>query len=149
MPKFNTSLPTEHNAAWELLRTGQPAAFLKSDLVAALVERWSLPYLVLHALCMLCGLSTVACWHVPTVAKAACCQRQTLSTCAGGGVGAQRAAVDVLCSDERADAFLEHDADKNVYGSFYHIREPSTRHLSMGFGDFAGCSPAGRPRSCL
>ena len=53
--------------------------------------------------------------------------------------GAQRAAVDVLCSDERADAFLEHDADKNVYGSFYHIREPSTRHLSMSFRDFAGC----------
>ena len=53
--------------------------------------------------------------------------------------GVQRRAVDVLCSDERADAFLECDLEKNVYGSFYHIREPSTRHLSMSLGDFAGC----------
>ena len=59
VPAFNTSLPKEHNAAWELLRTGQPAAFVRSALVAALVERWSLSYLVrIPALCMLCKLST-------------------------------------------------------------------------------------------
>ena len=53
--------------------------------------------------------------------------------------GLQRKAVDVLCADERADAFLEHEPNKNVYGSFYHVREPSTRHLPMAFPDFAGC----------
>ena len=45
----------------------------------------------------------------------------------------------MLCSDERVDVFLEHDPEKNVYGSMYHVREPSTRHLRMGFPEFAGC----------
>lgn len=57
--------------------------------------------------------------------------------------------MDVLCSDERADAFLEHDSNKNVYGSFYHIREPSTRHLSMSFHDFAGCLTAWTSKKLL
>ena len=46
VPTFDTAKPKEHNAAWELLRTGQPAAFVRNALVAALVERWSLAYLV-------------------------------------------------------------------------------------------------------
>lgn len=40
-----------HNAAWEVLRTCQPAVMSKSPLVQKLLERWTLPYLVGFLLC--------------------------------------------------------------------------------------------------
>lgn len=40
-----------HNAAWEVLRTCQPAVLCKSPLVQKLLERWTLPYLVRRSLC--------------------------------------------------------------------------------------------------
>lgn len=47
--------------------------------------------------------------------------------------------MDVLCAEESSSAYLDHDADKNIFGSMYHVREPATRKLSMTIADFAGC----------
>ena len=45
----------------------------------------------------------------------------------------------MLCAEERSSAYLEHDLDKNIFGSFYHVREPKTRRLPMTVPDFAVC----------
>ena len=47
--------------------------------------------------------------------------------------------VDVLCAEERSSAYLDHDVDKNIFGSFYHVREPKTRRLPLTVPDFAVC----------
>ena len=47
--------------------------------------------------------------------------------------------VDVLCAEERSSAYLDHDSEKNIYGSFYHVREPKTRKLPMTVPEFVGC----------
>lgn len=31
------------------------------------------------------------------------------------------------------------DDSKNIYGNQYHVREPETRKLKMGFKEFADC----------
>ena len=55
-----------------------------------------------------------------------------------GAFGVQRK-VEVLCAEEESSAYLEHDPEKNVFGSYYHVREPKTRRLPMTFPDFAAC----------
>ena len=55
-----------------------------------------------------------------------------------GAFGAQRK-VKVLCAEEKSSAYLEHDPEKNVFGSYCHVREPKTRRLPMTFPDFAAC----------
>lgn len=47
--------------------------------------------------------------------------------------------MDVLCAEERSSAYLDHDAEKNIFGSFYHVREPKTRKLPMTLPEFAAC----------
>ncbi|KAK9814645.1 hypothetical protein WJX72_009229 [[Myrmecia] bisecta] len=46
----------------------------------------------------------------------------------------------ILCSKGTRHAFLEYDASKNIYGSEYHVREPETQRLEMGFWEFAQCA---------
>ena len=55
-----------------------------------------------------------------------------------GAFGGQRK-VDVLCAEERSSAYLDHDSEKNIYGSFYHVREPKTRKLPMTAPEFVAC----------
>ena len=47
--------------------------------------------------------------------------------------------VDVLCAEERSSAYLDHDLEKNIFGSIYHVREPKTRRLPMTVPDFTVC----------
>ena len=55
-----------------------------------------------------------------------------------GAFGAHRK-FDMLCAEERSSAYLDHDLEKNIFGSFYHVREPKTRRLPMTVADFAVC----------
>ena len=70
----------------------------------------------------------------------ACVERKG-DTCVCMQAGAWDAGrkVDVLCAEERSSAYLNHDLDKNIFGSFYHVREPKTRRLPMTVPDFAVC----------
>ncbi|BDA49058.1 probable hypoxia-inducible factor 1-alpha inhibitor [Coccomyxa sp. Obi] len=110
--RFDVSDAKGHNAAWEVLRTCQPAVLCKSPLVQKLLERWTLPYL----------------------AKA---------------FGMNRADVEVLSSEEKSSAFVEHDESKNAFGSFYHVREPATQRLHMTFSDFIDCLSTWKARKAF
>ena len=46
----------------------------------------------------------------------------------------------VLCSAQKHNLFIETDLDKNVFGSYYHIREPQTQQLHMTFAEYAQCA---------
>ncbi|UPR02111.1 JmjC domain-containing protein [Chloropicon primus] len=50
--------------------------------------------------------------------------------------------VEVLCSMDGANRFVRLDGGKNVYGSFYHVREPETIGLGdvTTFGEFVDCA---------
>lgn len=50
--------------------------------------------------------------------------------------------VSVSCSMDKKNRFVHIDAGKNVYGSFYHVREPETIPLDSltSFKDFADCA---------
>ena len=46
----------------------------------------------------------------------------------------------VLANDSHLDRFVPCDDAKNVYGSFYHVREPETQRMEMSVADFAQCA---------
>ncbi|KAL3143189.1 hypothetical protein ABBQ38_002046 [Trebouxia sp. C0009 RCD-2024] len=46
----------------------------------------------------------------------------------------------VLCSTQKHNLFIETDLDKNVFGSYYHIREPQNQQLQMTFAEYAQCA---------
>eukprot|EP00873_Tetraselmis_striata_P002029 jgi/Tetstr1/422293/TSEL_013137.t1 len=49
------------------------------------------------------------------------------------------ASLEVLCSEGKVNRFMSADDSKNIYGNQYHVREPETRKLKMGFKEFADC----------
>ena len=55
-------------------------------------------------------------------------------------MGSDKIDYEVLCSEGPRNAFLLADPLKNVYGHFYHVREPETRSLFMGFWEFVQCA---------
>ncbi len=55
----------------------------------------------------------------------------------------------VLCSDSRRQRFYEYDELKNVYGCYYHVREPETQRLEMTFPEFVQCSQRWQARRLL
>lgn len=46
----------------------------------------------------------------------------------------------VRCSAQKANSFTFTNMDKNIFGSYYHIREPKTRQLQMTFREYAQCA---------
>ncbi len=54
--------------------------------------------------------------------------------------------MDVLSSEEKSSAFVEHDESKNAFGSFYHVREPATQRLHMTLSDFIDCLSSWKAR---
>ena len=57
--------------------------------------------------------------------------------------------LTVLCSDSRRCRFVEYDDLKNVYGSYYHVREPETQRLEMTFPEFVQCTQRWQSRRLL
>jgi hypothetical protein len=55
-------------------------------------------------------------------------------------VGGECRDFTVLCSEGKHNRFLECDDNKNIHASNYHVREPETQRLKMGFGEFAQCA---------
>jgi hypothetical protein len=52
----------------------------------------------------------------------------------------------VLCSTPGRSRFIEcHDAS-NTFGSFYHVREPESQRLEMGWREFLQCTQKWRSR---
>lgn len=52
----------------------------------------------------------------------------------------QDKAWTVFCSTQKHNLFIETDTDINVFGSYYHIREPQTQKLQMTFAEYAACA---------
>ena len=46
----------------------------------------------------------------------------------------------VFCSAQKHKLFIETDMNSNVFGSYYHIREPQTQSLQMTFAEYADCT---------
>ncbi|KAK9832042.1 hypothetical protein WJX81_001230 [Elliptochloris bilobata] len=57
--------------------------------------------------------------------------------------------VTALCAPAQRAAVLCADAAKNVYGGLYHVREPESQALAMGFGEAAECIAAWQERRAL
>ncbi|GAB4818813.1 hypothetical protein N2152v2_005859 [Parachlorella kessleri] len=57
--------------------------------------------------------------------------------------------LTVLCSDARRCRFMEYEELKNVYGSYYHVREPETQRLEMTFPEFVQCTQRWQSRRLL
>lgn len=55
----------------------------------------------------------------------------------------------VLCSDHNRNAFVRCIARNNIFGSYYHIREPETQQLQMQFCDFAACAAKWKSKTAL
>jgi len=47
---------------------------------------------------------------------------------------------NVMVNEADADRFVDYDASKNVFGSFYHIREPETGRMEMDIPEFVTCA---------
>ncbi|KAL0039566.1 hypothetical protein WJX77_002084 [Trebouxia sp. C0004] len=52
----------------------------------------------------------------------------------------QEASWGILCSLQKHNAFIETATGKNIFGSYYHVREPQTLKLSMTFGEYTQCA---------
>ncbi|DBA69067.1 TPA: hypothetical protein ACH3X2_013228 [Trebouxia sp. C0005] len=52
----------------------------------------------------------------------------------------QEASWEVLCSLQKHNAFIDTATGKNIFGSYYHVREPQTQKLLMTFGEYAQCA---------
>ena len=52
----------------------------------------------------------------------------------------QEASWEILCSLQNHNAFIETATCNNIFGSYYHVREPQTQKLSMTFGEYAHCA---------
>jgi hypothetical protein len=63
--------------------------------------------------------------------------------------GVRRTKLVVLSSEEKSSAYLEHDESRNVFGSFYHVREPATQRLPMRFCEFADCLGSWKTRKAF
>ena len=61
----------------------------------------------------------------------------------------QDPAWTVFCSDQKHNLFIETDTDKNIFGSYYHIREPQTQMLQMTFAEYADCTRTWTARKVL
>lgn len=61
----------------------------------------------------------------------------------------QDQAWTVLCSTQKHNLFMETDTEKNVFGSYYHIREPQTQELQMTFAEYAECAKKWTTRKVL
>ena len=57
--------------------------------------------------------------------------------------------MNVLSSEEKSSAFVEHDETKNGFGSFYHVREPATQRLHLTFSDFIDCLSSWKARKAF
>lgn len=61
----------------------------------------------------------------------------------------QDQAWTVLCSTQKHNSFIETDTAKNVFGSYYHVREPQTQELQMTFAEYAECAQKWTTRTVL
>lgn len=73
----------------------------------------------------------------PNAQKPSCAALQARDA---AGCKGESAALQVLCSDSRRHRFFEYDAARNVYGGYYHVREPETQRLEMSLPEFVQCS---------
>lgn len=55
----------------------------------------------------------------------------------------------VFCSAQQHNLFIETDTDINVFGSYYHIREPQTQQLQMTFAEYADCAKSWTAKKVL
>ena len=55
----------------------------------------------------------------------------------------------VLCSDHNRNAFIRCIDRNNIFGSYYHIREPETQQLQMQFYDYAECAAKWESKTAL
>ena len=46
----------------------------------------------------------------------------------------------MLCSTAAKSRFIAHDAERNLHGSCYHVREPETQRMDMPVHEFVECA---------
>ena len=126
--------------ALKSMSNSQPCLMRKTPLVAALQNRWTPQHLV-RASCLICHS------HLPRFAAPHSSIDWRCSLCAQvTSIPDNSAKCAVLCSTPGRSRFIEcHDAS-NVFGSFYHVREPESQRLEMGWREFLQCTQKWRSR---
>lgn len=121
--------------ALKSMRMAQPCLMQQSPVVAGLVNRWTPLHLVSSAHAM--QAIHPALGSANAVSHPEHCNPRTIVQ--GKILQGADVSLQVFCSATGKSRFIECDADRNAFGSHYHVREPETQLLDMSLHGYMEC----------
>jgi len=115
IPKFNVRNAKELNEALTLIRKGLPVVLRQCPLLGELTAGTSRPGLL-------------ASWTFERLASES------------GDQKGPRSQWDALVSAADKNRFISYSEGKNVFGSYYHVREPETERMPTSLREFVQCA---------